>query len=49
MAITLRRADPDDWRIYRELRLRALREEPQGYASTVDRELQLPISNGGIG
>ena len=41
MTITLRRADPDDWRIYRELRLQALREEPQAYASTLDRELQL--------
>jgi GNAT superfamily N-acetyltransferase len=41
MTITLRRADPDDWRIYRELRLRALREEPQAYASRLERELQL--------
>ena len=41
MVITLRRADPDDWWIYRELRLRALREEPYAYASTLERELQL--------
>jgi GNAT superfamily N-acetyltransferase len=41
MTITLRRGDPDDWPIYRELRLRALREEPQAYASTLERELQL--------
>jgi GNAT superfamily N-acetyltransferase len=41
MLITLRRADPDDWWIYRDLRLRSLREEPQAYASTVERELRL--------
>jgi hypothetical protein len=41
MTIMLRRADPDDWRIYRELRLRALHEEPQAYASRLERELQL--------
>jgi len=40
MTIMLRRADPDDWRIYRELRLRALLEEPQAYASRLERELQ---------
>ena len=41
MTIMLRRADPDDWRIYRELRLRALSEAPQAYASRLERELQL--------
>ena len=41
MPITLRRAGPADWRIYRDLRLRALTEEPQAYSSTLERELQL--------
>jgi GNAT superfamily N-acetyltransferase len=41
MPITLRRADPDDWRTYRDIRLRALREEPRAYASTLERELRL--------
>jgi GNAT superfamily N-acetyltransferase len=41
MPITLRQAGPDDWLIYRNLRLRALTEEPQAYASPLERELQL--------
>jgi predicted GNAT family acetyltransferase len=41
MPITIRRAELDDWRMCRAIRLRALREEPQAYASTLERELQL--------
>jgi hypothetical protein len=41
MLTTLRRAGPADWLIYRDLRLRALTEEPQAYSSTLERELQL--------
>jgi len=40
MPIT-RRAAVDDWRVCRELRLRALREEPQAYASTFEHERRL--------
>jgi ribosomal protein S18 acetylase RimI-like enzyme len=33
---------PDDWPRYRELRLRALREDPLAFGSTFDRENQFP-------
>lgn len=33
-----RRAVPEDWRLYKEVRLRALRESPDAYSSTVQRE-----------
>jgi RimJ/RimL family protein N-acetyltransferase len=41
MAITIRRAAVDDWRICRDIRLRALHEEPRAYASTFEREQRL--------
>ncbi len=39
MAVIVRRAVVDDWRIVRDVRLRALREEPQAYAATLEHEL----------
>ena len=41
MPIMFRRAEVDDWQMCRDIRLRALREEPQAYASTLEWELQL--------
>lgn len=41
MAVTIRRAEPDDWQVCRDIRLRALREEPQAYESTLDAERHL--------
>lgn len=36
--VTVRRFAADEWRAYRELRLGALRESPDAFASTFDRE-----------
>ncbi len=33
---------PSDWKDYKELRLRALKEEPQAFASTYDENIKLP-------
>jgi ribosomal protein S18 acetylase RimI-like enzyme len=38
---TIRRAESDDWSICRDIRLRALREEPQAYESTFADEQRL--------
>lgn len=38
MGVTIRRAEADDWRVCRDIRLRALREEPQAYESTFEDE-----------
>jgi GNAT superfamily N-acetyltransferase len=38
MAFAIRRAEPSDWEIYREIRLRSLREEPAAYASQYETE-----------
>ncbi|MGX5679988.1 N-acetyltransferase family protein [Schumannella luteola] len=40
--LEFRSAEPGDWRLYREVRLRALRESPDAYSSTFARESQLP-------
>ncbi len=39
MTVRIVRAEPKDWRRYRPIRLRALTEEPDAYASTLEREL----------
>ncbi|HWR50745.1 MAG TPA: GNAT family N-acetyltransferase, partial [Bryobacteraceae bacterium] len=39
MPITVRRFAPDEWRAYRELRLRALVESPESFGSTHAREV----------
>ena len=38
MAITVRRFAPHEWRVYRELRLRALADSPDAFGSTYERE-----------
>jgi GNAT superfamily N-acetyltransferase len=38
VAIAVQRFDPDEWALYRELRLRALSESPQAFTSTHERE-----------
>jgi ribosomal protein S18 acetylase RimI-like enzyme len=41
MGVIIRRAEVDDWQICRDIRLRALREEPQAYESTLEDEQHL--------
>ena len=41
MGVLIRRAEIDDWQVCRDIRLRALREEPQAYESTLDEEQHL--------
>jgi ribosomal protein S18 acetylase RimI-like enzyme len=38
MAITIRRFEPSEWRMYRDLRLRALSDSPNAFGSTYARE-----------
>jgi ribosomal protein S18 acetylase RimI-like enzyme len=38
MAIEIREASEDEWEAVRDLRLRALREDPEAYGSTFERE-----------
>ena len=42
MLITVRRLAADEWRMYRELRLRALADSPDAYGSTHAREAARP-------
>jgi ribosomal protein S18 acetylase RimI-like enzyme len=51
--LTVRRFAPDEWRLYRDLRLHALRESPDAFGSThaheaqrSDREWELRLSQG---
>lgn len=41
VGVIIRRAEVDDWQICRDIRLRALREEPQAYESTLEDERHL--------
>jgi GNAT superfamily N-acetyltransferase len=41
VSVIIRRAEIDDWRECRDIRLRALREEPQAYESTFEDERYL--------
>jgi ribosomal protein S18 acetylase RimI-like enzyme len=41
VGLIIRRAELDDWQICRDIRLRALREEPQAYESTLEDEQHL--------
>lgn len=39
MAVTIRRFEPSEWRVYRDLRLRALADSPNAFGSTYEREV----------
>jgi GNAT superfamily N-acetyltransferase len=41
VGVTIRRAETDDWQVCRDIRLRALREEPQAYESSFEDEQHL--------
>jgi ribosomal protein S18 acetylase RimI-like enzyme len=41
VGVIIRRAEIDDWQVCRDIRLRALREEPQAYESTLEDEQHL--------
>jgi ribosomal protein S18 acetylase RimI-like enzyme len=41
VGLIIRRAGLDDWQVCRDIRLRALREEPQAYESTLEDEQHL--------
>jgi len=41
VGVTIRRAETDDWQVCRDIRLRALREEPQAYEAAFEDEQQL--------
>jgi GNAT superfamily N-acetyltransferase len=41
MGVVIRRAETDDWSACRDIRLRALRDEPQAYESTFEDEQHL--------
>ena len=41
MPTSIRRFTPDEWRTYRDLRLRALSESPDAFGSTYEREVVL--------
>jgi ribosomal protein S18 acetylase RimI-like enzyme len=43
--ISVRRFTADEWRTYRALRLRALKDSPDAYGSTLDREMALTDSD----
>lgn len=40
--MTVRKLHPDEWRLYRSLRLRALRDSPDAFGSTYARESAFP-------
>ena len=42
MTISVRRFETDEWRVYRELRLGALRDAPDAFGSTYEREAARP-------
>jgi GNAT superfamily N-acetyltransferase len=44
MTFDIRGGTPDDWRVYRDIRLRMLREAPDAYASSYAVEAALPKS-----
>jgi predicted GNAT family acetyltransferase len=41
VGVIIRRAEIDDWKVCRDIRLRALREEPHAYESTLEDEQRL--------
>jgi RimJ/RimL family protein N-acetyltransferase len=44
VTVTIRALDPDDWRIYRDVRLRALDTEPSVFSSNHEKESAYPES-----